>query len=104
MSKESNIDPNLPFKDEDLEEIIKVLSPNKTVIFDRGSKRILLELAQTFLEEVLDLPLTDKQNLSTQAITRQIGVKFPEASKEGFGFTIDYLQRRNMEIYKEEAN
>jgi hypothetical protein len=72
--------------------------------FDRGTRRILLELAQTFLEEVLDLPLPDKQNLSTQAITRQIAIKFPEASKEGFGFTIDYLQRRNQEIYKEEMN
>ncbi len=58
-----------------------MLSFNKTVAFDRGSKRILLELAQTFLEEVLDLPLAEKQNLTTQAISRQIAVKFPEASK-----------------------
>jgi hypothetical protein len=34
-------------------------------------------LAQTFLEEALDLTPTDKQNLSTQAIGRQIAIKFP---------------------------
>jgi len=53
---------------------------------------------------VLDLSLTEKQSLTTQAINRQIAIKFPEAAKEGFGFTIDYLQRRGVEIDKEEMN
>lgn len=53
---------------------------------------------------MLDLTPADKQNLSTTAIARQIAIKFPEAGKEGVGFTIDYLQRRGIEIDKEEMN
>jgi hypothetical protein len=50
MSNSSAQDPLLPFKEDDLEEIIKALSFNKVVSLDRGSRKIFMELAQTFLE------------------------------------------------------
>lgn len=42
MSKESTLDPLLPFKEEDLEEILKAVSFNKSITLDRGSRRILM--------------------------------------------------------------
>lgn len=97
MSSNLNaVDPNIPFKEEDLEDIIKAFSFQKTIMLDRGSRKILMELAQTFLEEALDLTPSDKANLTTTAINRQITIKFPEVSKESVPFTIDYLQRRGM--------
>lgn len=88
MNNLNTIDAALPFKEEDLEEIIKALSINRTLSFDRGSRKILIELAQVFLEEVLDLPQSDKANLTTAAILRQMAVKFPEVAKESTSQTI----------------
>jgi hypothetical protein len=76
-----NMQETVPFKDEDLEEMIKSVSFNKTFSLDRGSRKILLELAQVFLEEVLDLSPSDKQSVSINAISRQMGLKFPEISR-----------------------
>jgi hypothetical protein len=104
MSNLHNPDPTVPFKEDDIEEIIKAFSFQKIITLDRGSRKILLELAQTFMEEVLDLTPSDKANLTTSAINRQIALKFPEISKESVPFTIDYLQRRGIEIEKEEMN
>jgi hypothetical protein len=42
-----------------------------------------LELAQTFLEEALDLPPTEKESLTVPVIARQLAFKFPEITREG---------------------
>lgn len=100
----ANAQDYLPFKEEDIEELLKAVSHNKTVTTDRGSKKILVELAQTFLEEVLDLTPSEKQTPTVSAISRHIAIKFPEIAKETINFTADYLQRRGIEIEKEEMN
>jgi hypothetical protein len=40
------------------------------------------ELIQTFIEETLDVPPSEKSNLTVAAITRQIAVKFPELIRD----------------------
>lgn len=67
---------------------------------DKVTKRIYIEMAQTFIEEVLDLPPADKANLTKEAINRQISLKFPEISRDSTN--VEILQRRNMEIEKED--
>jgi hypothetical protein len=49
---------------------------------------------------VLDLPLSEKQSLSKEAIGRQILMKFPEIARDDPN--IEISQRRNMEIEKED--
>lgn len=57
-------------------------------------------MAQTFIEEVLDLPPSEKSSITKEAINRQIAIKFPEISRDSTN--VEILQRRNMEIEKED--
>ena len=69
------------FKEEDLEELMKHIYIGKGYTMEKPTKKIFLELAQTFVEEVLDLPVSEKMNLTKDAIEKQIEVKFPEIAK-----------------------
>ena len=51
-------------------------------------------MAQVFLEEILDLPHNEKQNLKPEHINKQIHFKFPEISQEFKLHTVEYLQNR----------
>jgi hypothetical protein len=44
------------FKEDDLEELIRHINLGSTFSMEKPTKKIILELAQTFVEEVLDLP------------------------------------------------
>lgn len=88
------------FKEEDLEALIKCSLLDKTYNMEKVTKRIFLELAKTFVDEVLDLPPTEKGNLTKEALERQIFLKFPEISREYSN--LETLQKRNMEIEKED--
>lgn len=98
----NNIDPLLPFKEEDIDELVRLLAEGKDIYVDRSSKKALMGLAQTFLEEILDLNSWEKQNPSVQAIARQIGIKFPEVGKDQITFTADRAKRRTNYIDREE--
>ena len=91
---------NKIFKEEDLEELIKHVFIGKGFNMDKVTKRIYIELAQTFIEEALDLPPSEKSNLTKESINRQIAMKFPEISRDSTN--VEILQRRNMEIEKED--
>ena len=45
----NNIDPLLPFKEDDIDELIKSISEERDIYVDRSSKKVLVGLAQTFL-------------------------------------------------------
>lgn len=64
------------------------------------TKRIFLELANTFVKEVLDLPPSDKLSITKEALERQISLKFPEIAREGPN--VEVAQKRKMEIEKED--
>lgn len=49
MSNVNTTDPLIPFKEDDLEEILKAFSFGRNITLDRGSRKIFLELAQTFV-------------------------------------------------------
>ena len=68
---------NKVFGEQDLEELIRHTLIHKEFSLDKASKRIFIELAHTFLEEVLDLPNSDKNSLNKDALARQISLKFP---------------------------
>jgi len=51
-------------KEEDLEELMNHVFIGKGFNLDKVSKRIYIEMAQTFIEEVLDLPPSEKNNLT----------------------------------------
>jgi len=59
-----------------------------------------LELAQTFIEEVLDVAASEKQALTQAAIERQIGLKFKEIARETQNTHIEYMQHRGAELEK----
>lgn len=90
---------NKLFKEEDLEEMIKHIIVGRGFNMEKVTKRIFLEMAQTFIEEVLDLSPSEKQNLTKEVIARQILVKFPEIARDDPN--VELIQRRNMEIEKE---
>ena len=50
---------------------------DKNYNLEKATKRVFLELAQTFIEEVLDLPPSEKMNLTKESLARQISLKFP---------------------------
>lgn len=91
---------NFIFKEEDIEELIKHSLLDKNYSLEKVTKRILAELAQTFLEETLDLPPSDKNSLNVETLKRQISIKFPEVAREGPN--VEIIQRRNMEIDRED--
>ena len=91
---------NFIFKEEDIEELIKNSLLDKNYSLEKVTKRILTELAQTFLEETLDLPSSDKNSLNVETLKRQISIKFPEVAREGPN--VEIIQRRNMEIDRED--
>lgn len=91
---------NFIFKEEDIEELIKNSLLDKNYSLEKVTKRILAELAQTFLEETLDLPSSDKNSLNVETLKRQISIKFPEVAREGPN--VEIIQRRNMEIDRED--
>lgn len=70
------------FKEEDLEVLIKHSLVGKNYNLEKVTKRIFLELANTFIQEVLDLPPCEKSNITKEALERQISLKFPEVSRE----------------------
>ena len=67
---------------------------------EKPTKKIFLELAQSFVEEVLDLPASEKMSLTKEAIEKQIRVKFPEISRKDPN--IEIAEKRNKEIEKED--
>jgi hypothetical protein len=70
------------FKEEDLEVLIKHSLVGKNYNLEKVTKRTFLELANTFIQEVLDLPPSEKINITKEALERQISLKFPEVSRE----------------------
>ena len=81
--------------------MIKALSSGRQISIDRGSRKLLIELAQTFIEQTLDLNQSEKHSPSISALQRQLRTKFPEIVREVSGVGIDHLQRRGIEIEKE---
>jgi hypothetical protein len=73
--------------------LVKTCLPDKNYNLDKVTKRILLELAHTFLEEALDLPPSEKANLNTQVLNRQLAIKFPEIARSPQN--IEMQQKRN---------
>jgi hypothetical protein len=66
---------------------------------DKVTRRIFTELANTFLEEALDLAPSEKGNLNAQLVRRELAIKFPEVVPSQSSLEIQ--QRRNTEIDKE---
>ena len=95
----NNTDSRL-FKEEDLEELMRHIYIGKGYSMEKPTKKIFLELAQSFVEEVLDLPASEKMSLTKEAIEKQIRVKFPEISRKDPN--IEIAEKRNKEIEKED--
>jgi hypothetical protein len=72
-------DPNLiPYDKEDIAELLRNMQKSsKTFSIERDPTKALVSLAQTFVEEILDLNHNDKKDVSTNAISKLISFKFP---------------------------
>jgi hypothetical protein len=91
------------YSEEEIEDLAKFCSFDRPLSVDKSSRKILMLLSGVFIEELLDLTLADKGNVTISAINRMLALKFPEISDE-IKFTIEHLERRGREIAKEDFN
>ena len=100
ISQQEAFDRNPFFKKEDVDELLRSVFFEQDVTLDRTGRKLVAELAQTFIEEVLDVSATDKSALTQNAIERQIALKFPEVARETYHTHIELMQHRGAEIEK----